>query len=865
MKHVQINALDEVVASTEKSGSAATKLLDGKTQSLWETANVDEDALLVGRVEGMADNLGVVNTSAKGATVTGIHHLSGSSQDSISDDVIDAILETDSGILGVFCGDTRNDTNPDWPDSATTQGWYSGTAFPRKYAITIKGTGGISLWDISTSTPIEFMAFNHNALVRSPATCSIVNGVLTVGSGDVGIQRIFFLSDTAKGHRYSSTNTFQGNWTTGLANRNTAGGWDETVLSGGLPNAVIAQVDSVVLTTSSPDTATGLEIPTSVGATGAGGVWILDDESIVGATGAISLIACSINSAGRTVWASSDKLYIFNSIPSSDTALTNADYIFDTAGTTSPHISGTIYDVEINEDDTIFTYTSDGLFEVEYNAASGVNSGVLKIDKDVNSGMQKVGCVLAALMDTVTGDTTGVGVVTDHTINSNDLDVTGTISRVAADTDTEAVFYTGFETIDYISQPTNTDLDFGTADFYISFTLDLRVTFTAAHPDSTIVDRGSGGGMNRMHVYYSHLYGRIGVELNDGTNDTSIEYTGGTDWTGTPHIVIARVAHASVPSLDELRIYVDNVLVATTTTTLPTNISISSPLMIGLTFNSTYPSGIPISRVMVFNETVNSEIVADLYSRESLLFKKGARQTLQGTSNQVNSGSYNPQSGSVACATPDGTTFFYNGCVSRYIDATDTPTSDNHLSVSSTYGAYCIGTAAEAVVYDLNSSLEISSVAAAVSDTTTFFLPLSEQAEQYDKISVYLDCREDGNRMSSGILFAGEDLYTGSSIQYGSVKYHVDLSEIYTMNNGSKFIVDKGRLSAFDVTISNTGEAAKLFMLVHKANGATPGLWQLTDYRGDETAIYGHVEGEPQQGFDSYNRDVISATIKEDK
>lgn len=58
--------------------------------------------------------------------------------------------------------------------------------------------------------------------------------------------------------------------------------------------------------------------------------------------------------------------------------------------------------------------------------------------------------------------------VEDRSVNNNGIGVHGTIARTVVATGAELVAYSGFSATDYLEQPYNADLDFGTGDFHVT-------------------------------------------------------------------------------------------------------------------------------------------------------------------------------------------------------------------------------------------------------------------------------------------------------------------------------------------------------------------------------------------------------------
>ena len=58
--------------------------------------------------------------------------------------------------------------------------------------------------------------------------------------------------------------------------------------------------------------------------------------------------------------------------------------------------------------------------------------------------------------------------VEDRSVNNNGLAVYGTITKSAVATGADLVGYSGFSASNYLQQPYNSDLDFGTGDFSVT-------------------------------------------------------------------------------------------------------------------------------------------------------------------------------------------------------------------------------------------------------------------------------------------------------------------------------------------------------------------------------------------------------------
>ena len=78
----------------------------------------------------------------------------------------------------------------------------------------------------------------------------------------------------------------------------------------------------------------------------------------------------------------------------------------------------------------------------------------------------------------------------DRSVNYNGLQVNGTITRTPVATGAELVGYSGFSATNYLEQPYNADLDFGTGDFCV---MGWAKSITATKSAQGLIRRGSGG------------------------------------------------------------------------------------------------------------------------------------------------------------------------------------------------------------------------------------------------------------------------------------------------------------------------------------------------------------------------------------
>jgi len=306
---------------------------------------------------------------------------------------IDALVASVDAVA-VYYGKVADDDDPEW---YLKEG---GDLWPAEYLCYAVGDT-ITVKDVTDIELPTFTTYTYTGYVIS--SVKMLNGMLVVGT-DLGL--------------------FVENIMTGLQE------FYDSSTDIDLVDDVVNDVVLTRLSTAPVDPSTNQRYSTIACATnGGGGSWILDDtETVIDATGAIALISCGINSNGMTIWASSTKLYIFNTTPITDTALTSADYIFDTAGASGPHISGTIKTVKL-EGTNIKVGTDEGLFLISYNPTTPAESGVTQIEGGFSTGVQRGDIQLATMCDTVAGAISDTELVTNGTFDS---DTTGWIASNSA-------------------------------------------------------------------------------------------------------------------------------------------------------------------------------------------------------------------------------------------------------------------------------------------------------------------------------------------------------------------------------------------------------------------------------------------------
>ena len=219
----------------------------------------------------------------------------------------------------------------------------------------------------------------------------------------------------------------------------------------------------------------------------------------------------------------------------------------------------------------------------------------------------------------------------DRSVNNNGLKVFGTVTKSAVATGADLVAYSGWSSSNYLVQPYNSNLNFGTGDFSTSF----WVYTTDANLTGFVFDRGGPNNSDpRIAVYIEndlivlYTYGSAGRSVFHSFDEYENRWV---------HVVMTR--HSS----GVMQIFINGTRVSSTTTSVQNVTSSTNPdLIIGHRFSIDGVNALDASIALLrFSASIPSpEQIKKMYNDEKHLFEENAKATLYGSSDAVTALAY---------------------------------------------------------------------------------------------------------------------------------------------------------------------------------------------------------------------------------
>ena len=241
----------------------------------------------------------------------------------------------------------------------------------------------------------------------------------------------------------------------------------------------------------------------------------------------------------------------------------------------------------------------------------------------------------------------------DRSVNGNGLQVFGTVTKSAVATGADLVAYSGFGNGNYLKQPYNSDLDFGTGTFSITTWAKIP-TVNSYSP--TLVDRHV---LNQARILLYAEFGnqlpRIYIAHTNGSTSTYVTGPTAID-DGQWHCW-----HANRRGNGQLELWIDGVKVAYGGVGVDSiSVSTNGPTIIGNDYTgggTGYMNG-DMALTRISATAPSPEQIKKIYEDEKVLFQDNAQATLYGSSDAVTALAYDDSTELLHVGTSAGRSVF---------------------------------------------------------------------------------------------------------------------------------------------------------------------------------------------------------------
>ena len=240
----------------------------------------------------------------------------------------------------------------------------------------------------------------------------------------------------------------------------------------------------------------------------------------------------------------------------------------------------------------------------------------------------------------------------DRSVSGNGLQVFGSITKDPVASGADLVAYSGFSASNYLQQPYNADLDFGTGNF--TYAVWFYINSDTTHGNFIFSRRQDSGG-NGFALYVGGAGDHtIRFQTSDGT--TSTKTSTQTVKSGQWNLIVASRINATNLQISvngQQPEYLD-------TESRNVNVANGTPLHVGINYNLSATSNVEgsIALARISTTVPPPEQIAKIYEDEKHLFQTGAQATLYGTSDAVTALAYDDSTELLHVGTSAGRSVF---------------------------------------------------------------------------------------------------------------------------------------------------------------------------------------------------------------
>ena len=235
----------------------------------------------------------------------------------------------------------------------------------------------------------------------------------------------------------------------------------------------------------------------------------------------------------------------------------------------------------------------------------------------------------------------------DRSVNNNPLIVNGTVTRSPVATGAELVAYSGFSSSNYLEQPYNPALDFGTGDFCVMGWVKINTALGIRAILSRTTDNFTGGCIEiRKNSFNGSIRFSTGASGYDLNLDSSLNLPDNS-WA---FVVALREGGTK-------RLYINAQSAGTQADTSDVS-NVGESLFVGNRNDGAIPWGGSLALLRISATAPTAEQIAKIYEDELPLFQEKAACTLAGSGDAVTALAHDPTTGVLRAAQSDKTSLF---------------------------------------------------------------------------------------------------------------------------------------------------------------------------------------------------------------
>ena len=244
----------------------------------------------------------------------------------------------------------------------------------------------------------------------------------------------------------------------------------------------------------------------------------------------------------------------------------------------------------------------------------------------------------------------------DRSVNGSGIQVFGTVTKTAVATGAELMGYSGFSSSNYLRQPYNSVLNFGTGSYSIMGWFKTNATDSLGY----LASLGTGDNDESLTIYISRsnygIYFDYGLsnQYSRLTQTSDRELVTDTNW----HHFVCHVSAGGAP-----KIYVNGInKEVTVNANAPSSFTFDTDYVLnignGRGVDNSGPFGGSIALLRISTTVPSPAQVAKIYNDEKFLFQENAKATLYGSSDAVTALAYDDDTELLHAGTSAGRSVF---------------------------------------------------------------------------------------------------------------------------------------------------------------------------------------------------------------